>query len=96
MREIFFLTDDQITYLIDYYMNKKDYQKSLYISLSYDSATKRAEIAFIGDSWVEGGEFRKGERLTLPLREKYLGMGYIDEGIGFISFANSHVGNGLV
>lgn len=60
------------------------------------NATQRAEIAFIGDSWVEGGEFRKGERLTLPLREKYLGMRYIDGGIGFISFANSHVGNGLV
>lgn len=60
------------------------------------NATQRAEIAFIGDSWVEGGEFRKGERLTLPLREKYLGMGYADGGIGFVSFANSHVGNGLV
>lgn len=60
------------------------------------SATQRAEIAFIGDSWVEGGEFRKGERLTLPLREKYLGIGYADGGIGFVSFANSHVGNGLV
>lgn len=60
------------------------------------NATQRAEIAFIGDSWVEGGQFRKGERLTLPLREKYLGMGYADGGIGFVSFANNHVGNGLV
>ena len=45
VREIFFLTDDQITYLIDYYINKKDYQKALYISLSYDSAARRGEIA---------------------------------------------------
>src|SRR5699024_648567 len=35
----------QITDLIDYYINKKDYQKALYISLSYDSAARRGEIA---------------------------------------------------
>ncbi|WP_210130222.1 SGNH/GDSL hydrolase family protein [Staphylococcus sp. GDX8P54P] len=55
----------------------------------------RLEIAFIGDSWVEGGEFRKGERLTLPLKDKISNI-YGDGGIGFVSFANNHVGNGLV
>ena len=44
-REIFFLTDEQITYLIIYYLKKKDYQRALYISLSYDSACRRGEIS---------------------------------------------------
>lgn len=45
VREIFFLTDEQITYLIEHYLNKKDYQRALYISLSYDSAARRGEIS---------------------------------------------------
>lgn len=56
---------------------------------------ERAEIAFIGDSWVEGGEKQKGERLTIPLRDRMTNL-YGDGGIGFVSFANSHVGNGAV
>lgn len=55
----------------------------------------RAEIAFIGDSWVEGGAVKKGERLTLPLREKMKSI-YGDGGIGFVGLANSHIGNGAV
>lgn len=44
VREIIFLTDEQIDYLIDYLMKRKKYQKALYISLSYDSAARRNEI----------------------------------------------------
>lgn len=44
VREIIFLTDEQIDYLIDYLMERKKYQKALYISLSYDSAARRNEI----------------------------------------------------
>lgn len=44
VREIFFLTDEQISYLIDYLMEKKQYQKALYVSLSYDSGGRRLEI----------------------------------------------------
>lgn len=57
--------------------------------------TGRAEIAFIGDSWVAGGVNKQGERLTRPLRERYL-KNYADGGIGFVSYANSHIGNGEV
>lgn len=44
VREIIFLTDEQIDYLIDYLIKRKKYQKALYISLSYDSAARRNEI----------------------------------------------------
>ncbi|WP_169301511.1 SGNH/GDSL hydrolase family protein [Staphylococcus chromogenes] len=59
------------------------------------SYTNRAEIAFIGDSWVAGGVEKQGERLTRPLRERML-KHYADGGIGFVGFANSHIGNGEV
>ena len=55
----------------------------------------RAEIAILGDSWVAGGEKKQGDRLTRPLRERYL-KNYADGGIGFVSYANGHVGNGEV
>ncbi|WP_105995780.1 BppU family phage baseplate upper protein [Staphylococcus agnetis] len=54
----------------------------------------RAEIAFIGDSWIQTGDFRAGDRLTVPLKNKFL-KEYSDGGIGFVSLANNHVGNGL-
>jgi len=44
VREIVFLTDEQVTMLIDYLMDKEDYIKALYVSLSYDSAGRRNEI----------------------------------------------------
>lgn len=44
VREIIFLTDEQITMLIDFLMDKEDYVKALYVSLSYDSAGRRNEI----------------------------------------------------
>lgn len=45
VRDIVFLTDEQITLLINYLLEKEQYQKALYISLSYDSAARRNEIA---------------------------------------------------
>ncbi|AAX91342.1 neck protein [Staphylococcus phage EW] len=59
------------------------------------TVNERTEIAFIGDSWVQGGEYRQGDRLTLPLREKMQKI-YGDGGIGFISFQNLFVGAGEV
>lgn len=44
VREIVFLTDEQVTFLINYYLDREDYQKALYISLAYDSAGRRSEI----------------------------------------------------
>ncbi|MCD8905875.1 BppU family phage baseplate upper protein [Staphylococcus chromogenes] len=62
---------------------------------SNPDVNQRLEIAFIGDSWVQGGEFRQGDRLTLPLRERMQKV-YGDGGIGFISFQNIFLGAGAV
>lgn len=55
----------------------------------------RTEIAFIGDSWVQGGEYTSGDRLTIPLRNK-MKTTLNDGGIGFVGLANNHVGNGYL
>ena len=44
-RDIVFLEDSEVDYLIDYLLEKEKYQKALYVSLSYDSAGRRNEIA---------------------------------------------------
>ncbi|PED63957.1 tyrosine-type recombinase/integrase [Priestia megaterium] len=44
VREIHFLTDEQITLILDKLVEKKKYQKALYVSLSYDSAGRRNEV----------------------------------------------------
>ncbi|WP_194752412.1 SGNH/GDSL hydrolase family protein [Staphylococcus chromogenes] len=87
---------DSADYVEDYYGKQflktytADFSKAM--SSTYDG---RAEIAFIGDSWVAGGVEKQGERLTRPLRERML-KHYADGGIGFVGFANSHIGNGEV
>ena len=45
VRDIVFLTDEQVTKIIDYLLKEKQYQKALYVSLSYDSAATRNEVA---------------------------------------------------
>lgn len=44
VREIFFLTDEQIDIILKVLLEKKHYQKALYLSLSYDSAARRNEV----------------------------------------------------
>ena len=44
VRDIVFIDDDQVTYLLNYLLEKEQYQKALYLSLSYDSAARRAEV----------------------------------------------------
>lgn len=44
VREIVFIDDDQITYLLNFLLEKEQYQKALYLSLSYDSGARRNEI----------------------------------------------------
>ncbi|MCH8678361.1 BppU family phage baseplate upper protein [Staphylococcus lugdunensis] len=90
-------TQDKTDYNIDSFGKHtlKSYTADISKQLNADYAGK-TEIAFIGDSWVQGGEFRGGDRLTLPLKEKFMKLGYADGGIGFISFSNNHTGNGLV
>lgn len=44
VREIVFLSDDQIEIILNKLLEKKKYQMALYLSLSYDSAARRNEI----------------------------------------------------
>ena len=44
VRDIVFLTDQQVNILIDELLKRKHYQKALWVSLAYDSAGRRAEI----------------------------------------------------
>lgn len=80
----------------EYYgkQNLKTYVADISKQLNPD-ATTRAEIAIIGDSWVQGGEFTSGDRLTRPLRDRMI-KEYSDGGIGFVGLANNHIGNGSV
>lgn len=45
VREIVFLTDDQINIMLNYLIRHEDYQRALYLSLSYESAGRRNEVA---------------------------------------------------
>lgn len=44
VREIYFLSNEQIEMLIEYLMEKRKYQQALYLSLSYESAGRRNEV----------------------------------------------------
>lgn len=44
VREIYFLTDEQIQMILDYLIQCEQYQKALYLSLSYESAGRRNEV----------------------------------------------------
>ena len=57
VREIFFLTDEQILYLIIFLLKRKEYQKALYVSLSYDSGARRGEIGQVEKySFLDGSK----------------------------------------
>ena len=75
VREIIFLSDEQIDYLINHYMNKKEYNKALYISLSYDSAGRRNEIY-----QVEKRDFENSKMTNLVVgkRGKKFNLYYFD------------------
>jgi len=45
VRDICFLTDNEVTHLIDALVEKEDYQKATLVSLLYDSAGRKNEIA---------------------------------------------------
>lgn len=45
VREIVFLTDEQVDYLIEYLLEKGKTQKALFVSFAYDSVARRNEIS---------------------------------------------------
>lgn len=55
VREIVFLTNEQIELMVNYLISKKKYQQALYLTFSYESAARRNEVAQVmKDGFVEG------------------------------------------
>lgn len=71
VREIVFLTDEQVTYLIDYLVEHDKIQKALYVSLSYDSAARRNEViqvekhGFLENSMTNKVTGKRGKQFNL-------------------------------
>lgn len=71
VREIIFLTDEQVTFLIDYLLENKKTQKALYVSLSYDSAGRRNEIVQVEKHSFYNPEERSTNTVTGKRSKKF-------------------------
>lgn len=77
VREIFFLTDEQVNFLIDYFVEKKQYQKAFYIEFSYSSGGRRNEIFQVSKhSFMKDGNIT--EKIT-GKRGKQFGLIFSDK-----------------
>ncbi|MDB1562990.1 tyrosine-type recombinase/integrase [Pediococcus pentosaceus] len=57
VRDIVFLSNEQVDILINYLMDHKQYEKALYVSLSYDSAGRRNEVSqVLKEGFVESNQ----------------------------------------
>lgn len=89
VREIVFLTDEQVTYLIDYLLERGKTQKALFVSFAYTSAARRNEIAqvekysFLEDDVYRTSEVRGKRGKQFPLmyddRTKEIAKKWLDE-----------------
>lgn len=87
VREIVFLDDDQIDFLLDHLIEKEQYQKALYLSLSYDSAARRNEIAqvektnFLDSKMTNKVQGKRGKQFSLYYldRTKEIAKMYFDQ-----------------
>lgn len=67
VREIFFLTDEQVTLILNYLLENERYQEALYLSLSYDSGARRNEVSQVQK---EGFEYNKQTNTVTGKRGK--------------------------
>lgn len=71
VREIVFLTDQQVNILIDELLKRKHFQKALWVSLAYDSAGRRNEIhqvtkeGFLDNSQTNVVTGKRGKKFRL-------------------------------
>lgn len=88
VREIFFLTDGQIDFLIDYLVKTKQYQKAFYVEFSYTSGARRNEIFQVSKhSFLKEGNMtekiigKRGKRFGLVFsnRCKELAKMYLED-----------------
>lgn len=89
VREIHFLTDDQINIIIEKLVEKNKIQQALYLSLSYESCARRAEVfqiekhSFLDDTQkqtnvVQGKRGKKFKLIYLD-RSKELAKKYLEQ-----------------
>ncbi|WP_050615496.1 tyrosine-type recombinase/integrase [Bacillus testis] len=87
VREIVFLTDEEIDIIINYLLEKKQYQKALYVSLSYDSAARRNEAfqvmkkGFLENNRTNTVQGKRGKKFQLLYfsRTKEIAKLYFDQ-----------------
>ena len=75
VRDIVFLTDNQVNILLDYLVRRKQYQKALYVSLSYDSGGRRNEVLQVQkEGFVENHQTNE----VIGKRGKHFSLIYFD------------------
>ena len=85
VREITFLTDEQIDIILNYLLERELYEQALYLSLSYDSAARRNEVLqvekndFVKNNMTNEVIGKRGKKFKLfyfdrtkKIAEKYL------------------------
>lgn len=71
VREIHFLTNEQIEQILEYLLQKGQFQKALYLSISYESAGRRNEVHqvlknnFINDNKTNVVQGKRGKKFSL-------------------------------
>ena len=88
VREIFFLTDEQVEFLVNYLVESNQLQKALYVELSYSSGARRGEIIqvtkqpFLEDGNMTGvvtGKRGKQFKLVFSNRCKKIAQMYLEQ-----------------
>lgn len=87
VREIHFLTDEQINTILDYLIGKKQYQKALYLSISYESAGRRNEVfqilkeGFLDNNKTNTVQGKRGKKFQLLYfnRSREIAQMYFDQ-----------------
>lgn len=76
VRDIVFLSDEQVTYLINTLIENNKYQRALYVSLSYDSAARRNEIhqvekhGFLENTMTNEVVGKRGKKFQLLYKDR--------------------------
>lgn len=87
VREIHFLTDEQINSILDYLISKKQFQKALYLTISYESAGRRNEVfqilkeGFLDNNKTNTVQGKRGKKFQLLYfaRSKEIAQMYFDQ-----------------
>lgn len=87
VRDIYFLTDEQIRMMLDYLESKGEYQKALYLAISYESAGRRNEVfqikkeGFLENNKTNEVQGKRGKKFRLLYfsRSKEIAKKYFEQ-----------------